>query len=68
MLIKMNSMLTGKIHEREIDVTPEQLKKWKDGMLIQDAMPHLSAEDREYLISGATPEEWNKFFGKPEKS
>lgn len=64
MLIKMSSMLTGKIHEREIDVTPEQLKKWREGMLIQDAMPHLSADDREYLISGATPEEWDKAFGK----
>ncbi len=66
MLIKMNSMLTGKIHEREIDVTPEQLQKWKDGAMIQDAMPHLSADDREFLISGATPEEWNKFFGPRE--
>jgi len=56
-------MLTGKIHEREINVTPEQLQKWHDGMLIQDAMPHLSADDREYLISGATPEEWDKFYG-----
>lgn len=64
MLIRMSSMLTGKIHEREIDVTPEQLQKWRGGMLIQDAMPHLSADDREYLISGATPEEWKKFFKK----
>jgi hypothetical protein len=63
----MNSMLTGKIHEREIDVTPEQLKKWQGGMLIQDAMPHLSSDDREYLISGATPEEWEKFFGERER-
>jgi len=60
-------MLTGKIHEREIDVTPEQLQKWHDGMLIQDAMPHLSDDDREYLISGATPEEWDQFFGPPKK-
>lgn len=64
MLIKMSSMLTGKIHEREIDVTPEQLQRWRDGALIQDAMPHLSDDDREYLISGATPEEWNRAFGK----
>jgi len=63
MLIRMSSMLTGKIHEREINVTPEQLQKWHDGMLIQDAMPHLSADDREYLISGATPEEWDEAYG-----
>lgn len=67
MLIRMSSMLTGKIHEREIDVTPEQLKAWREGALIQDAMPHLSADDREYLISGATPEEWDRAFGKAKK-
>ena len=67
MLIKMSSILTGKIHEREIDVTPEQLQAWHDGGLIQDVLPHLSAEDREYLISGATPEEWDKFFGPAKK-
>lgn len=64
MRIKMNSMLTGKIHEREIPVTQKQLDAWHGGMLIQDAMPNLSVDDREFLISGATPEEWERYFGK----
>lgn len=66
MKIMMNSMLTGRINEREIDVTEEQLARWRAGGLIQDVMPDLSDEDREFLISGATPEEWKEAFGEPE--
>jgi hypothetical protein len=67
MLITRCSLLTGRIHEREIDVTEEQLAAWKGGRMIQDVMPLLSAEDREYLISGATPQEWAEHFGSEEE-
>lgn len=63
MQITKISMLSGKTHTREIAVTPEQIKAWQDGTLIQDAMPHLSADDREFLMTGATPEEWEQAFG-----
>lgn len=64
MLITKRSLLTGKTHEREIDVTHRQLNRWLiEGELIQNAMPHLSADDREFLISGTTPEEWDDKFG-----
>jgi len=63
MMIHRVSFLTGVEHDREIDVTHEQLRAWNSGMLIQNAMPHLSAEDREFLLTGITPEEWNKKFG-----
>lgn len=66
MQITKVSMFTGKIHIREINVTEEQLASWKGGMLIQKAMPHLSADDREFIMTGVTPEEWNVAFGKEE--
>lgn len=66
MLVTMRSRLTGKIHNLEIDISPEQWKRWKAGELIQDVCPHLSADDREFLISGSTKEEWDQFFGKKE--
>jgi len=47
----------------EIDVTLEQISAWKSGVLIQDAMPNLSSEEREFLISGFTPEQWEETFG-----
>lgn len=34
---------------------------WKDKQtLIQDVFPELNADEREFLISGWTPSEWNK--------
>jgi hypothetical protein len=50
-------MYSGKMHTREIDVTPQQLERWKAGALIQDIMPHLSADAREFLVNGLIPEE-----------
>jgi len=38
---------------------PERVLAWRSGMLIQDAFPELSAEDREFLISGLCPDCWN---------
>ena len=58
MLIEKVSMLTNKVHIREIDVTREQVENWQGGMLIQEAMPNLSIDDREFIQTGATPDEW----------
>jgi len=58
MLIEKRSVLSGKLHIKQIDVTREQVENWQGGMLIQDAMPDLSIADREFLMTGATPDEW----------
>lgn len=64
MLITKTSLLTNKQHSREIDITQEQLTHWQEGRgLIQVLMPHLSADDREFLMTGSTPEEWEASFG-----
>ena len=36
---------------------------WLNGELIQNAMPDLSPEEREMLISGVCPECWQKMMG-----
>jgi hypothetical protein len=64
MQVTKRSSISGKQHTLEIDITQEQWDRWKGGEMIQDVCPHLSASDREYLISGCTQEEWDKFFGK----
>ena len=63
MIITKRSLLTGKTHEMDLPITAEQLKVWQDGMLIQNAMPHLTPIQREFLISGSTEEEWKEAFG-----
>ena len=37
--------------------------KWEQGTLIQDAMPTLSANDRERLITGICPDCWDNVLG-----
>jgi hypothetical protein len=38
------------------------LRKWQGGALIQDALPTLSADLREQLISGTCTDCWAKLF------
>jgi len=44
--------------------TPQQICNWLDkGMLIQDAMPDLTASEREYAMTGISAEQWDGMFG-----
>jgi hypothetical protein len=36
----------------DLDITDEQVNRWRSGELIQRAMPNLSADERELLIGG----------------
>ena len=65
MLVSKRSPRTGEVNTRDINCTQEQYDSWKSGAgLIQRVMPNVSAEDREFLISGYTPEDWEAIFGK----
>jgi len=63
MKITRTSMLTGKTRTLDLNVTPQQLAKWKAGILIQDAMPLLNDDEREFVKTGITAEEWKATFG-----
>jgi hypothetical protein len=45
----------------------ESFRSWQDGRNIQDCFPTLTADEREFLISGATPEEWSDTFPPEEE-
>jgi hypothetical protein len=60
MKITRTSGLTGAINTRDLDITPAQYTQYLSGTLAQLAFPHLSADDREFLITGITPEEWRE--------
>lgn len=62
MKITRRSIVSGAINTLEIDCTLQQISLWKRGMLIQDAMPHLTPPQREFILSGITPEEWAELF------
>lgn len=67
MKITRKSPLTGITRTKEIDVTEEQILAWQSGELIQNAMPHLSSDDREFCKTGITGEEWDQLFGGSEE-
>ena len=66
MLITRTSMLTKVTSTLELPVTQEQIGAWEDGMLIQQAMPHLNADQREFFMTGITGDEWAETFGGDE--
>jgi hypothetical protein len=67
MKITRTSSLTGITRTKEINVTEEQILAWQQGELIQNAMPQLSADDREFVKTGITGEEWDQLFGGAEE-
>jgi len=73
MKITRRSILTKEIHIRDMPaVTQERLDEWrpkgKPGKPIQEVFHDLSADDREFLLSGTTPEERVDFlFDKKKK-
>tara|TARA_A100001011_G_C14080811_1_gene744410 strand:+ start:104 stop:271 length:168 start_codon:yes stop_codon:yes gene_type:complete len=45
-----------------LDVTGEQIERWVAGELVEDVMPNLTPEEREFMITGITPDEWDETF------
>jgi len=62
MLITKTSPFSGNTNVMEIDVTEEQIALWENGTLIQNAMPHLTPDEREFIKTGITSEEWDSAF------
>lgn len=50
---------TGKINTMHIRVSAAQMEAWYTGMLIQEAMPQLSPDEREFIKTGITKESWD---------
>jgi hypothetical protein len=59
MQVTQTSLLTGKKRTREIPVSILQMQQWMNGALIQTVMPDLTPDQREFIKTGITPEEWD---------
>ena len=62
MVVVAISALSGQKHAAPLEITEAQVYDWVNGASIQDAMPHLSPEDREFLMTGITAVEWDSMF------
>ena len=57
------SPISGEEHTLRLPVSQVQMARWEMGEYVQDVFPHLSASQREFIISGITEEEWDLAFG-----
>lgn len=53
--------VTGELYTTQ-PVAKTAIEAWASGKPIQVAMPELSAEDREFIISGFSPKGWKQLF------
>lgn len=62
MLIERKSILTGKVRVKDLPITEDQIESWVQGMLAQNAFPHLTPSEREFIMTGIVDEEWENTF------
>jgi hypothetical protein len=59
---------SGRVTDKTLPMTEATFRSahadWKDGTLIQNAFPALDADDRELLMTGIGPKEWDEMFGE----
>lgn len=64
------SPMSGIEHTLDIPITEEELHRietrFERGEHIQTIVPHLRSAQREFLITGITPDEWDEMF-KPDE-
>ena len=56
----------GGVHVVDFAMTEKDFRRayadWRGGSLVQNAYPTLNADEREYLMTGFSPVEWNAMF------
>ena len=57
------SPLTKKENTMYLDITPDQIVEYNQGAMVQDAFPNLNPDEREFIMTGFTPEDWEQMFG-----
>jgi hypothetical protein len=65
--VSRTSMFTRQRNTMRLPITREQFGRWQAGAMIQDAFPHLTPDQREFIQSGATTEEWAAIFPPEEE-
>lgn len=67
MRLTKRSPFSGKENHMDLPLTEAEYQagqqKRADGALIQNAFPGLNPDQREFILTGITPEEWAETFG-----
>jgi hypothetical protein len=61
------SQISGKETTLELDITEEQLERFhnrrQNGEYVQTIFPNLTPAEREFILTGVSPKEWEELFG-----
>lgn len=66
MKITRTSPHDGVTRTINLDITEGQYSAWQNGTLIQKAMPNLNADQREFVMTGLTGDNWDEIFEEEE--
>ena len=68
-IVEARSLASGKANRLEIPADALAILKWMNNdEMIQNALPKLNAEQREFLISGCTSEDWEDMFWETDEN
>jgi hypothetical protein len=68
MIITRRSPLTGKLNEMDLPISEDQIRLYQQGgILVQQAFPNLTPDQREFFKTGYTPEDWARVFPEEEE-
>lgn len=62
MEITRTSPVSGITRTMDLPVTQEQLNRVQAGGYVQSIFPNLSSDEREFILTGITPDEWDELF------
>jgi len=57
-------MITGQENTMALPITDEQMEAYNNGALVQDAFPHLTPDQREFIMTGILPDVWDAAFAE----
>lgn len=62
MKITRKSVFSGITRALDLPITDIQWQNYMGGTLVQNAFPNLTDDEREFILTGITKEEWDKMF------
>lgn len=70
MKIQRKSPHTGQINEMDLPITDSQWAEWNlpahERRNIQEIFPNLTSDQREFIMTGLTAEDWDAWFREEE--
>lgn len=66
MLVIRTSIVSGITRSIELPISEEEWNAYMDGTLVQIAFPHLDEDEREFILTGTIPEEWDELMSEDE--